>query len=109
MLHDGSMSSVDFKRSFLAEFAGPEQLDLKFRDAYEQVQMTWSGRFGWPLHLRPEDADPHSLSTARIPVTDSQSEFDAHALVFTKFLIDSLNDSELVREVGRGKLFLLGV
>ena len=50
------------------------------------------------MPLAPSDA--HLLSTVRIPVTASQSEFDEQIGHLAKLLVDSLNEKELAARAG---------
>lgn len=99
---EGTISEVNYKRSFLAQFTDPQAPDLIFRSGYSKFNETWSASQGWPLFLPPEKEDEHLLQTIRIPLTNSQSEFDEQTLSLTKLLVDSLNEKALVKEIGPG-------
>jgi hypothetical protein len=88
----GGISEVNFRRSFVAQFTDPKAPDLIFRAEYSLFAKHWSATQSWPLFLPLEKADEHLLQTVRIPVTNSQSEFDDQVLALAKLLVDSLNE-----------------
>lgn len=92
---DGGFSEVAFKRGFAAEFAEPSMKDLIFKSKYEIFQETWKKKYGWYLFLPLEEADTHYLKKIRIPLKESQSEFDDLILAITKVLIDSINEKKI--------------
>lgn len=96
---DGGISEVEFKRSFLAEFADPQQADLRFKAAYRHFCERWQKEQGWPLFKPLNEDDGHALAALRVPLTKDFSEFDAQLLYLTKLLVDSLNDAEIQKRV----------
>lgn len=96
---DARISETNFQRSFLAQFAEPESVDLIFREEYVRLNEAWRNRFGWPLFLDLRAGDEHILRAIRIPVTNSQSELDQQILWLAKLLVDSLNEEELSKAV----------
>ena len=60
----------------------------------------WEKAHGWPLFLPPSLGDAYLLDTVRIPVTNSQAEFDGQVRHLTKLLVDSLNEKELAERAG---------
>jgi hypothetical protein len=88
----GHISQVNFRRSFLAEFADPEQIDLIFKSDYSVFNVDWESNFGWPLFLPLAEGDRHLYVALHVPLTEEQSEFDTQVLALTKILIDSLNE-----------------
>lgn len=97
---DGKISAVNFKRSFMGEFADPEQNDLLFKYKFRRFQEKWKNKFGWDLFkpLKPEDE--HAFQSLRIPLSDSQQEFDIQTASLTKIIIDSLNEKEITLDKG---------
>jgi hypothetical protein len=114
----GSMSEVYFRRSILGQFTGPSRPDLLFKQALEQFSKDFLRLFGWPLFKPVSTGDEHFLTALRIPLSETQAEFDSQVLAISKCLIDSINEGELVKVIslqdpapkGIGKLELfLGV
>jgi hypothetical protein len=89
------VSSVSYKRSFLGEFADPEKPDLLFKQVFESFQKKWSKSYDWPLFKPLGEADKHFYHSLRIPMNDSQSEFDSQTLSLAKVLVDSINEKKL--------------
>jgi hypothetical protein len=100
---EGGVSETNVRRSFLAQFTPPEASDLVFRSEYEKLNRVWREAVGWPLFLEPEAGNEYLLTTIRIPVTSSQSEFDQQVLALTKLLVDSLNEQALLAQAGPGQ------
>lgn len=92
---NGGFSEVAIKRGFAAEFTEPSMKDLIFKSKYEIFQETWKKKYGWYLFLPLEEADIHYLKKIRIPLKESQSEFDDLVLAITKVLIDSINERKI--------------
>lgn len=97
---EGGISETNFQRSFLAQFTDAQAPDLTFRREYEYIVREWENVQGWPLFLTPSVGDSYLLHTIRIPVTNSQSEFDEQIGHLTKLLVDSLNEKELEARAG---------
>ena len=97
---EGKLSATAWQRGFMAEPADPERPDLLFKLKYTRLQESWEKRHGWPLFLTLHEADAHAWKRMRIPLTDSQAEFDDLVLALTKVLIDSLNEKALAQELG---------
>lgn len=97
---DGKISEVEFKRGFLAEFAGPESPDLLFKLLFEDVNEKWEEHFGWKIFLPLTKEDSHFYISLRIPANDSQSEFDNQVSALTKVIIDSLNEKQITDALG---------
>ena len=96
---EGGVSETQFRRGVLAEFADAKALDLVFRREYASLLERWQQMHGWPLFLEPATGDQHLLAMVRVPVTDSQNEFDEQVICLTKLLVDSLNERELEARV----------
>lgn len=92
---EGGVSETNFRRSFLAQFTDAQAPDLAFRSEYAKIVREWEKVQGWPLFLPPSPGDAYLLDTVRIPVTNSQAEFDEQVGHLTKLLVDSLNEKEL--------------
>jgi hypothetical protein len=88
---DTKISETAFRRSFLAQFTDPKAADLKFRHAYNQFGSAWEANHHWPLFHEPVGSDAHILQQIRLPLTDSDSEFDEIVGRLAKLLCDGLN------------------
>ena len=97
---EGGVSETNFRRSFLAQFTDAQAPDLAFRSEYAKIVREWEKAHGWPLFLPPSLGDAYLLDTVRIPVTNSQAEFDEQVGHLTKLLVDSLNEKELAERAG---------
>lgn len=95
----GTFSETIFKRYFLAEFAEPETVDLVFASKFEQVQEKWNKKSGWNIFKPLNDGDEYHLTGLRVPLKNTQMEFDSQVLSLTKVIIDSLNEHELRKSV----------
>jgi len=95
VIPDGDISKTNFRRSFLAEWAEPESLDLVFKQLYTKAVKVWQEKFGWNLFLPLHEADQNCFDTLRLPLTEDQNEFDSQVLNLTKLMIDSLNERSL--------------
>ena len=93
----GSVSDVQFKRSFLAVPTDPSSPDLVFKETFLALRIDWTRRYGWSLFLPLDASDSHAFESIRRSLTDSQSEFDQQILGLTKTLVDSINESALSR------------
>lgn len=89
------ISQTNFRRSFLAEFVDPKRPDLMFKHEYVRFQRDFREAHGWDF-FKPLHADDHHFFTGlRLPLKDSQSEFDAQLLALTKIIVDSINEEEI--------------
>ena len=96
---EGKGSKTSLRRNFLVEATDPKEPDLVFRQQYLNFVTKWKEAHGWSIFLPLSSGDEHLLDTIRIPVTDSQVEFDEQIIQLTKLLIDSLNEKALEAEV----------
>lgn len=96
---EGSISRVNYRRSFLGEPAEPERADLLFKYHLELLQDSWHRKYGWLLFLPLTKEDRHYLDALRIPLNDSQAEFDSQILGLTKVLVDSLNETQITQKL----------
>lgn len=94
---DGGISKTCYMRSFRGWFADPESPDLCFKHELPGFKEKWLQTQGWNLLLELPPGDQHLLAALHIPTTPEQAEFDAQVLALTKVLIDSLNETELVK------------
>lgn len=92
---DVKISETNFRRSFLGQFADPKTVDLLFKRQYDEVNEAWAKSFGWPLFRDPEGPDKQLLSRLRLPLNDSQGEFESAIRVLTQLLVDALNEKSI--------------
>jgi hypothetical protein len=100
VLPEGGISKVNFRRSFLAQFADPERPDLFFKYMFENFTRRWREHFGWDFFIPLSEKDAHFYTTLRVPLSNDQAEFDGQVLALTKILIDSINEKKLAAELG---------
>lgn len=107
----GPMSESTFRRSFLNQFAETENPEHLFKYAYVKFQETWEDAWGWRLHRKPSGADKQIIQRLRIPLNESDAEFEAQLLGLAKLLVDFLNEADIAKglpkvanEKGIGKL-----
>ena len=98
----GGISETAFRRGFLAQFADATAVDLRIRSAYPALRRAWQERFGWPLFRDPAPGDAHLLNIVRLPLHDTEAEFEELVRTLTKLLIDFLDEAELVRALPPG-------
>jgi len=96
----GSMSVTGIRRAFLGQFADPISADLRFRATFSTVNKTWENVFGWPLFKPLHDDDAHVLTKLHVPLRDSAAELDEQLTYLAKLLVDSLNESEIGKNIG---------
>lgn len=87
------MSESTFRRSFLAQFAETENPEHLFKNAYLAIQRSWIERWGWGLYREAEGSDADLIQRVRIPLNDTDTEFEAQLLSLAKLLIDLLNET----------------
>ncbi|MBT8561302.1 hypothetical protein G6717_01750 [Polynucleobacter paneuropaeus] len=95
----GSMSETVFRRSFLGQPTNPKSPDLVFKTTYLDFCNKWKENKNWQFFKQLHQADEHVLLRLRIPLNDSQSEFEDQIMNLTKLLIDSLNEEQLSKEL----------
>jgi hypothetical protein len=92
---DAKISETSFRRSFLAQFTDPSALDLQFRRLYERANQAWAAKFGWPLFREPRESDTYMLQQLRLPLNDSQNEFEEAIQLLAKLMSDAINEKEV--------------
>jgi hypothetical protein len=91
------VSETLIKRAFLAEFADPVSVDLRFARVYAETNEVWERGYGWPLFSPLHEDDAHILAKLHVPASDSQSEFDEQVLYLAKLLVDYLNEDAMTK------------
>ena len=92
---DEKLSRVTFERDFMCLPSESNMIDHKFQRDYAKVIDYWNKKYGWSIFLPLTEQDEYNLSQIRIPLTNSQPEFDMLVLSLVKVLIDSLNETSL--------------
>jgi len=90
------LSKVSFQRDFCNMFMESNMEDHKFQNAYSSLIKQWNEKKGWDLFLPLSEEDSYNLTQIRIPLGNSQPEFDQLVLALVKVLIDSLNEKQLI-------------
>lgn len=89
------MSESTFRRSFLAQFAETENPEHLFKNAYLAIQRDWIERWGWGLYREAEGSDADLIQRVRIPLNNTDTEFEAQLLSLAKLVIDLLNETAI--------------
>ena len=95
----GVPSRTLIRRAFLGEWADPEAPDLRFKSAYDRFNTKWLERSGWTLFKEPEPDDAHVLQRLRVPLNDSQPEFENQVMGLAKIMIDALNEKAIQQQL----------
>lgn len=96
-------SATLYRRAFLAEFAEPQSVDLRFARVYRKTNRVWTERFGAPLFKQLHEDDRHLLGKLHIPIGEGQAEFDDQVLILAKLLVDSINEADIGADLGKAK------
>lgn len=94
----GKISRAKLMRDFMAEPCNPEGKDLLFKQRYSQLNKEWSKQYGWPLFRQLKEQDQHFFQNLRVPLNNSQSEFDMQVLTLAKVLVDALNEAAIQQD-----------
>lgn len=100
---DTDMSETGVRRAFGGQFADPQSPDLRLRVSYGAFLAEWRSTVGWDLFRPMAGADTALPQQIRVPVDDSQPEFDACLLILSKVFVDSLADTELKTRIPPGE------
>jgi hypothetical protein len=92
---DAPISDTNFRRSFLAQPTDPMAIDLAFRRVYNDATRAWTARYGWPLFREPNESDIFLLQQLRVPLNDTQNEFEEAIKLLGKLMSDALNESSI--------------
>lgn len=95
------MSESTYRRSFLAQFAETENPEHIFKNAYMAIQRAWIDNWGWGLYREAEGSDAGLIQRVRIPLNDTDVEFEAQLLNLAKLLIDLLNEAKIAEGLAR--------
>ncbi|MFK4116409.1 hypothetical protein [Streptomyces longwoodensis] len=89
---DGRPSETLIRRAFLGQPANPTAEDLLVRSNYIMFGRAWNERYGWDLFRKPEEADAGLLQRLRLPLNDSQAEFESSIRIMTQLFVDAINE-----------------
>ena len=89
---DGKLSHSKFMRDFLSTFSSSESHVFIFQNKYNKLNDVFKEKFGYPLFLPLHNDDEYILKSLRIPLLESQAEFDQQILALVKLIVDSLNE-----------------
>lgn len=92
---DSKISETSFRRAFLAQPTNPGAVDLRFRTRYSKTNKAWVATYGWPLFREPKEADVYLLQQVRLPLNDTQNEFEDAIKLLAKLMSDALNEKEI--------------
>jgi len=90
------------RRQILGQWVGSKAPDHRFRSLYQKLNDAWARRYGWPLFLPLHAGDQHVLASLRLPLDQTDREFDTQLVNLAKLLVDSLNEAELIKAAGTG-------
>lgn len=91
-----TMSEANFRRSFLGQFADSGNPEHLFKNAYADFKREWANTWGWGLYREPSGPEAEIVKRLRIPLNDTDAEFERQLLALAKVLVDFLNESKLV-------------
>jgi len=96
---EGNMSQTGVRRAFLGEWAEAQAPDFRVRAVYRRFVDDWQEQEGWALFREPRGPDANLLQQLRVPLTESQTEFEGSLDILAKLLSDGLNDKEVQRRL----------
>jgi len=99
---DRKISESTYKTAILGQFANSAAADLRFRAEYSGLAKAWTQRWGWPIFREPEPGDAHLLNLVRLPLNDSDLEFEELVGLLAKLLVDFLNEAALEKDLAAG-------
>lgn len=94
-----TMSESTFRRSFLAQFAETENSEHLFKNAYLAIQSAWIETWGWGLYREAHGSDAGLIQRVRIPLNDTDIEFEAQLLALAKLLVDMLDEAAIAADL----------
>lgn len=99
ILSDEKLSKTAFLRDFGNISAEAEAADLRFKSAYSEFNADWQKKYRWCFFKELSEADKYNFCNVRIPLSESQEEFDQQVLSLVKVLIDSINVKEITKTI----------
>ncbi len=93
---DGELSESKIARDFHGQWtSGSESPLFSFQTKYQALNKKFNDNIGWSLFLPLDDDDRYNLQGLRIPLLESQPEFDIQVLSLVKVMLDSLNEKQI--------------
>lgn len=99
VLTDERISKSSFLRDFMNVATSPEIADVQFKNVYKELNALWERRRGWLLFNPLAEGDEYNLDNIRIPLSESQEEFDQQVLALNKIIVDSLNEKKIGKDI----------
>ncbi|MFH0702231.1 MAG: hypothetical protein V2B14_01665 [bacterium] len=100
---DSNISNTRFKRDVSAEWVDPERADLCFKSILNVFQEKWEKKYEWNFFKPLTEEDAYRYSSLRIPLNNSQLEFDGQIGNLAIIIIDSLNIKEINKYINPSK------
>ena len=94
----GNISDPFFRRNFLAEFCSSSNPAEYFKEKMTLFKRKWKDKFSWDLFRDLNKEDEHFWKTLRIP-KEEQKEFDEMVEAIIKIFIESINSSEIKKDL----------
>ncbi len=94
-----ALSEPMFRRSFLAQSAESANPEHMFKNAYQVLQRTWFDMRGWNIYRKPVGTETQILERVRVPLNDSDTEFEAQILDMAKLLVDLLDEAAVAQDL----------
>ena len=89
------MSNIAFRRSFLAQIIESKNPEHCFKSAYRNLQEAWQKNWGWHLYRKRTEREGENLNRVRIPLKDTNIEFEQQILSLAILLVDLLNEEDI--------------
>jgi hypothetical protein len=90
-----TMSDIAFRRSFLAQIIESKNPEHCFKSAYRNLQEAWHKNWGWHLYRKRTEREGENLNRVRIPLKDTNIEFEQQILSLAILLVDLLNEEDI--------------
>lgn len=92
---NGTISDVEFKRSFMVRPTNPTDEVLYFRDLLYKLNGYWNSQYSFNLFKPLNESDSHYYKSFRIPLTNEQKDFDEQLSSLSKIVLESINIKEI--------------
>jgi hypothetical protein len=92
---NGTISEVEFNRSFMVRPTDPTDEVLYFRDLLYKLNGYWNKEYGFNLFKPLNESDSHYYKSFRIPLTNEQKDFDEQLSSLSKIILESINIKEI--------------
>lgn len=98
---DNFFSPTSYQRSFLGEFCDPGCPEFEFKQLYRDFNDNWKNTYGWDLFHKPTNDIENNLKKFRIPLEDTDNEFEEAILLLSKIINDRLDKHQIKRQIDR--------